>query len=255
MWLTRFAINRPVITAMVFIALAIFGIIAFTQIGRSANPPGTDFPIVVVYANYPGASPQEMERLSSSRSKISSTASTISISSARPRKKASRSVIVQFKLGTDLDLAAINVQNAVDTARVYMPADLDPPSVDKNGASQPLARHRRELELALADAACRYGEQPSRADPQGDSERSDASTSSARPTASSTSSRSPDALSAPTRRCSTSSTRSRRTTPTCRAASCAAPTQETTSRFTPKSTARTTSSAFRCRCPAAPNKH
>ncbi len=63
MWLTRFAISRPVITAMVFIALAIFGTVAFLKIGRSANPPGTDFPIVVVYSSYPGASPQEMERL------------------------------------------------------------------------------------------------------------------------------------------------------------------------------------------------
>ena len=62
-WLTRFSISRPVITAMVFIALAIFGTISFYRIGRSANPPNTDFPIVVVYAGYPGASPQEMERL------------------------------------------------------------------------------------------------------------------------------------------------------------------------------------------------
>ncbi len=30
------------------------------------------------------------------------------------------------------------MQSAVDTARVYLPADLDPPSVYKNGASQPL---------------------------------------------------------------------------------------------------------------------
>ncbi|MBV8725007.1 MAG: efflux RND transporter permease subunit, partial [Candidatus Eremiobacteraeota bacterium] len=51
------------ITAMVFIALAIFGAIAFNKIGRSSDPPGTDFPIVVVYSAYPGASPQEMERL------------------------------------------------------------------------------------------------------------------------------------------------------------------------------------------------
>ena len=45
---------------------------------------------------------------------------------------------MQFKLGTNLDIAAINVQSGVDTARVYLPADLDPPSVYKNGASQPL---------------------------------------------------------------------------------------------------------------------
>ncbi|MBC5816591.1 MAG: efflux RND transporter permease subunit, partial [Candidatus Eremiobacteraeota bacterium] len=61
MWLTRFAITRPVITWMVFLALAIFGIIAYNQIGRAQNPPGTEFPLVFVSANYPGASPQDTE--------------------------------------------------------------------------------------------------------------------------------------------------------------------------------------------------
>src|SRR6202022_900773 len=45
-------------------------------------------------------------------------------------------VVVQFKLDTNLDYAAIDVQRRVDTARVYMPTDLDPPSVDKSEGSQ-----------------------------------------------------------------------------------------------------------------------
>ncbi len=138
MWLTRFAISRPVITAMVFIALAIFGTISFYKIGRSNNPPGTDFPIVVVYAAYPGASPQEMERLivKPIEDQLDSIDNLDQLSATAQEGVAT--VIVQFKLGTNLDLAAINVQSGVDTARVYLPADLDPPSVEKNGASQPL---------------------------------------------------------------------------------------------------------------------
>jgi multidrug efflux pump subunit AcrB len=137
-WLTRFAISRPVITAMVFIALAVFGTVAFNQIGRSANPPGTDFPIVVVYSSYPGASPQEMERLivKPIEDQLDSIDNLDQLSATAQEGVAT--IIVQFKLGTNLDLAAINVQSAVDTARVYLPVDLDPPSVYKNGASQPL---------------------------------------------------------------------------------------------------------------------
>jgi HAE1 family hydrophobic/amphiphilic exporter-1 len=45
-------------------------------------------------------------------------------------------VVVQFKLDTNLDYAAIDVQRRVDTARVYMPTDLDPPLVDKSAGSQ-----------------------------------------------------------------------------------------------------------------------
>ncbi len=138
MWLTRFAISRPVITAMVFIALAIFGIIAFTQIGRSANPPGTDFPVVVVYSSYPGASPQEMERLvvKPIEDQLNNIDNLDQLSASAQEGVAT--IVVQFKLGTNLDLAAINVQSAVDTARVYLPVDLNPPNVEKNGASQPL---------------------------------------------------------------------------------------------------------------------
>ena len=62
MWLTRFSIQRPIIVAMFFIALAVFGLFSFTKLGRSLNPNVT-FPIVVVSATYPGASPAEMERL------------------------------------------------------------------------------------------------------------------------------------------------------------------------------------------------
>ena len=49
MWLTRFSIQRPIIVAMLFIALAIYGVFSFFQIGRSLNPNVT-FPIVLVTA-------------------------------------------------------------------------------------------------------------------------------------------------------------------------------------------------------------
>ncbi len=138
MWLTRFAINRPVITAMVFIALAVFGAISYLQLGRSSSPPGTTFPIVVVEADYPGASPQDMERLivKPIEDQLDGIDHLDQLSATA--QEGSASVVVQFKLGTDLDLAAVDVQRRVDTARVFMPSDLDPPFVYKNGASEPL---------------------------------------------------------------------------------------------------------------------
>ena len=138
MWLTRFAINRPVVTAMVFIALAIFGTIAFSKIGRSNDPPGTAFPIVVVHAGYPGASPQEMERLivKPVEDQLANIDNLDQLTATA--QEGTASIVVQFKLGTDLNISAINVQSAVDTARVYLPTDLDPPEVFKNGASEPL---------------------------------------------------------------------------------------------------------------------
>jgi HAE1 family hydrophobic/amphiphilic exporter-1 len=135
MWLTRFSIQRPIIVAMLFIALAIEGTFAFFQIGRSLNPNVT-FPIVVVSATYPGASPAEMERLviKPIEDQIDGIDNLDQMSATAEDGLAA--VIVQFKLDTSLDYAAIDVQRRVDTARVYMPADLDPPLVDKSAGSQ-----------------------------------------------------------------------------------------------------------------------
>jgi len=135
MWLTRFSIQRPIIVSMVFIALAAYGLMSFFQIGRSLNPNVT-FPIVVVSANYPGASPAEMERLviKPIEDQIDGIDNLDEMSATAEEGIAS--VIVQFKIDTNLDYAAIDVQRRVDTARVYMPTDLDPPLVDKSAGSQ-----------------------------------------------------------------------------------------------------------------------
>jgi HAE1 family hydrophobic/amphiphilic exporter-1 len=136
MWLTRFSIQRPIIVAMLFIALAIYGVFSFFQIGRSLEPNVT-FPIVVVTAAYPGASPADMERLviKPIEDQIDGIDNLDELSATAEDGIAS--VVVQFQLDTNLDYAAIDVQRRVDTARVYMPTDLDPPLVDKSqGSSQ-----------------------------------------------------------------------------------------------------------------------
>jgi HAE1 family hydrophobic/amphiphilic exporter-1 len=135
MWLTRFSIQKPIIVAMFFIALAVYGIISFFQIGRSLNPNVT-FPIIVVSANYPGASPSEMERLviKPIEDQIDGIDNLDQMTATAEDGLAV--VVVQFKLDTNLDFAAIDVQRRVDTARVFMPTDLDPPLVDKSQGSQ-----------------------------------------------------------------------------------------------------------------------
>ncbi|MFN2527668.1 MAG: efflux RND transporter permease subunit [Candidatus Baltobacteraceae bacterium] len=137
MWLTRFAITRPVITAMVFLALAVFGIIAYNQIGRAQNPPGTEFPLVFVSANYPGASPQDMEKLivKPLEDQLNDLQNVQQVTATA--QEGSAEVNVEFKTDTNIDLAAIDVQRRVDTARVFMPGDLDPPFVGKAGSQAP----------------------------------------------------------------------------------------------------------------------
>lgn len=137
MWLTRFAIKRSVITLMLFGALIVFGFVSFLQLGRSTAPPNTNFPVVVVYAGYPGASPQDMERMviKPVEDQMSGVEHLDELDATA--QEGSAVVVAIFKMGTDLDLAAIDVQRRVDTARVYMPQDMNPPSVSKEGQSEP----------------------------------------------------------------------------------------------------------------------
>jgi HAE1 family hydrophobic/amphiphilic exporter-1 len=133
MWLTRFSIQRPIIVAMFFIGLAVFGSMSYLKLGKNAQP-NVAYPIVIVFAGYPGASPAEMERLiiKPIEDQIDGIQNLDQLTATA--QDGTAVVIAQFKLGTDLDFAAIDVQRRVDTARIFMPSDLDPPSVEKNGA-------------------------------------------------------------------------------------------------------------------------
>jgi len=131
-WLTRFAIYRPVITAMVFIGLALYGLVSYLSLGVNLFP-NVSFPIVAVHASYPGASPAEMEKLvikpiedqldgMENLDRLSATA-----------QEGTATVIARFKLDSDLNYETIDVQRRVDTARIYMPSDITPPEVTKYG--------------------------------------------------------------------------------------------------------------------------
>jgi HAE1 family hydrophobic/amphiphilic exporter-1 len=133
MWLTRFAISRPVITAMVFIGLALYGLFSYKQLGVNLFP-NVAFPIVGVSASYPGASPSEMEKLvvKPIEDQLDGMENMDRLSATVQEGQAT--VIARFRLDTDLNYETIDVQRRVDTARIYMPTDLDPPVVFKDGS-------------------------------------------------------------------------------------------------------------------------
>ena len=131
MWLTRFAIKNPTVITLFFLAVAVFGLIGYKTMGQNINP-NVQFPDVSVEADYAGASPEEMERLivRPIEDQLQNVAHVNHIYSTI--EDGIGFIDVQFKLGTDVNFAATDVQQAVDTARVNLPSDLDPPSVSKN---------------------------------------------------------------------------------------------------------------------------
>ena len=141
MWLTNFALKRPVITAMFFIAVVIFGTMSYRSLGVSLFP-NVDFPIVVVQAAYPGASPAEMERLiiKPIEDQLDGIDNLDRLTASSQEGVAT--IIVRFKLDTDLNYAVMDVQRRVDQARGYMPVDLTPPFVGKFSTASRPDHHR-----------------------------------------------------------------------------------------------------------------
>lgn len=134
MWLTRFALKQPTVITLFFAAVALFGIIGYLSMGVNANP-NVQFPDISMVAVYPGASPQEMERLiiRPIEDQLQNVRHVEKIY-ARGREGVAF-IDIQLKLGTDINAAANDVQQALNQARPYLPSDFDPPSIEKDATS------------------------------------------------------------------------------------------------------------------------
>ncbi len=116
-------IRRPVATALLTVALALAGAVAFKQLPVSALPQ-VDFPTVSVAATLPGASPEIMassvatplERQFGRIAGVTEMTSSSSIGTT--------SITLQFDLNRDINGAARDVQAAINAARSYLPANL-----------------------------------------------------------------------------------------------------------------------------------
>jgi multidrug efflux pump len=138
---------------MVGILLA--GIVAFRQLPVSALPE-VDYPTIQVVTFYPGASPDVMASavtapLERQFGQVPGLQQMTSVSS-----DGSSVITLQFNLSLDIDVAAQEVQQSVNAAGTYLPADLPvPPIYSKtNPADTPiltLALTSTELPLSAVE--------------------------------------------------------------------------------------------------------
>jgi HAE1 family hydrophobic/amphiphilic exporter-1 len=133
--LTRFCLRNPIAVTLFFAFVAILGIGAFLEMGRSILPP-VAIPAVSVAAPYPGAGPKEIERLviEPIEDQLSQLPDLARVSASA--QSGAGSLLVQFRFGSNVDVDRSNVQQAVDNARANMPADLVPPNVSKDDPTQ-----------------------------------------------------------------------------------------------------------------------
>jgi hydrophobic/amphiphilic exporter-1 (mainly G- bacteria), HAE1 family len=130
MWLTKLAISRRVTIAMFIVALVIMGFVGLSKMPWDLNP-NVDFPIVSVTIPYPGASPEEIEQrvVRPVEDQVSVINGVDRVSSAAQENIGS--ITIRFRYGTDVDVAAADVRDALDRTRAEFPDDVKAPSIFK----------------------------------------------------------------------------------------------------------------------------
>ncbi|MFO1492112.1 MAG: efflux RND transporter permease subunit, partial [Kiritimatiellia bacterium] len=131
-------IQRPVFTAMLNLALIVFGFLGLQRL-PVRELPDIDPAVVTVLTVYPGASAEVVETEITERvEEAVSSASGIKLLTSESREQVS-SVKVEFIQGTDVDVAAQDLRDRVSRIRGKLPDDIDEPVFSKqDSAAQPI---------------------------------------------------------------------------------------------------------------------
>ena len=129
----RKAVNNPVTTALVFIAMAIFGIFSLINISLDRFPK-FDANVIMVMSSYPGASAEDIETnltkvLENSLNGVSDLKDITSTS-----KENMSMIILKFIEGIDIDVATNDVRDKLDMVNSMLPDGASLPFIFKFSA-------------------------------------------------------------------------------------------------------------------------
>ncbi len=129
-WLAEVCVKRPVFATMLVMSLVVVGTYSFFSLGVDLFPK-VDFPTVTIQVVNLGSSPQEIE--TEITEKIEEAVNTISgIDELRSSSIEGMSrVFVQFVLEKDVNVAAQEVENRVQTVIPNLPVTAEQPTVMK----------------------------------------------------------------------------------------------------------------------------
>ncbi|MBP3662030.1 MAG: efflux RND transporter permease subunit [Bacteroidales bacterium] len=129
----RKAVNNPVTTALIFIAMAIFGIFSLINISLDRFPK-FDANVVMVMSSYPGASAEDIETnltkvLENSLNAVSDLKNISSTS-----KENISLITLEFIEGVDIDVATNDVRDKLDMVNSVLPDGASLPIIFKFSA-------------------------------------------------------------------------------------------------------------------------
>jgi hydrophobe/amphiphile efflux-1 (HAE1) family protein len=120
----NFFIDRPIFATVLAIVIVVAGAVAIPFLPIAQYPEITP-PQVVVQATYPGASAEVVEQTVTTpiEQQVNGVENMIYMSS-RSGSDGTMGLTVTFKVGTDIDIAAVDVQNRVAIAQAKLPQDV-----------------------------------------------------------------------------------------------------------------------------------
>ena len=135
MFISDFAIKRPIITIVTMIALVVFGIVALWRLDTDEFPD-ISAPIVFVGVAYPGASPDQVEREVVDRleDQFSSIAGLDQLNSTSTDGFAQ--IVVQFAFSKPVDQATQDVRDAISVVRGQLPQEILEPIIQRFDPNQ-----------------------------------------------------------------------------------------------------------------------
>jgi len=126
--ISSLSVKRPVTTVMLVLIVVLIGIVSVTKIPIDLYP-NIEIPVAIVSTSYSNVAPEEIETLVTRP--IEEAVGTVSnLDSIRSITTEGASiVIVQFKFGTDMDFAALDMREKVDLVAGFLPEGASDPMV------------------------------------------------------------------------------------------------------------------------------
>lgn len=130
MKLAEVSVKRPVTIIMLMLIIILLGSVSLSRLPIDLLP-NMEIPVAVVATTYTGVGPQEIEKLLTDP--IEGAISTVeNIDTVTSTTTEGQSIVVaQFKYGTDMNFATLQMREKVDLVKRSFPTEVEAPMIMK----------------------------------------------------------------------------------------------------------------------------
>ncbi|HPB96418.1 MAG TPA: efflux RND transporter permease subunit [Polyangiaceae bacterium] len=123
-------IRRPIFTAMLLLALVVFGLFSWPKMGVDMMPD-MDIPVVTVVTVLPGADPETIEKdVTEPLEEVFNTLPGLHTLTSVNVENVSQ-IIIRFDMERDIDVAAQDIRDRVQSTLSKLPTDIQTPLIQK----------------------------------------------------------------------------------------------------------------------------